>query len=117
MAWTYSGDPETNEKDMYRFYVGDTDEDDPILQDEEIEFIISEYPNHTVRLYLLFDRAAGFFARQIKRKVGPIEEDPTSRMRYFSAKALYYQRLTAASNIPMPKSTPIIFRKGMHDNV
>lgn len=117
MAWTYSGDPKSSEKDKYRFLIGDTNADDPILQDEEIEFILSEYTNHYMRLYQLYDRAADYFARKIKRTVGPIEEDPSERLYHFKQKAEYYRKCISTSGFKAPKASPPIFYKGMHDNV
>lgn len=116
MAWTYSGDPKSSEKDKYRFLIGDTNASDPILQDEEIEFVISEYSNHNMRLYQLYDRAADYFARKIKRAVGPIKEDPSERLQYFKQKAEYYRMRVSASGFKAPKTSSPIFYKGMHDN-
>ena len=42
MTWTYSEDPSSDAKDAVRFLIGDTDETDPLLQDEEIVWLISE---------------------------------------------------------------------------
>jgi hypothetical protein len=44
MAWTYS-DPTASDKDAVRFLVGDTDANDPLVTDEEIEFYIAEFPS------------------------------------------------------------------------
>lgn len=116
MVWTYSGDPNDNEKDKYRFLLGDTIENQPILQDAEIEYILKEHDHHYTRLYYLFDSAASFFARDIKIKVGPIEEDPRSRHWYFEKQARHYRSRLSAYGISLPKSTPVVFYKGMHDN-
>lgn len=116
MVWTYSGDPRSSEKDKYRFLIGDTNANEPILQDAEIEYIISEYSNHYMRLYKLYDRAADYFARKIKRAVGPIEEDPTERLQYFKQKAEYYKMRASTFSFKAPKSSPPTFYKGMHDN-
>lgn len=43
MSWTYSGDPQTSAKDETRFYIGDTDKTDPLLNDQEISFILKQY--------------------------------------------------------------------------
>jgi hypothetical protein len=116
MAWTYSGDPSSSEKDLYRFYIGDTMEDDPILQDGEVNFVVSTIEDHSARLYQLYDAAAQFFARQIERKVGPIEERPLERQRHFEAKAAYYKKLISSYGLSIPKASDTIFTKGMHDN-
>lgn len=116
MAWTYSGDPSTTDVDEYRFHIGDTDAEEPILQDGEIQYIVANHKNHNTRLYLLFDAAALYFARQIERKVGPIEEKPLERQRHYEAKAAYYRKLVTGLGFSRPVSTLPIFNKGMHDN-
>jgi len=40
MAWTYSGDPASNEKDAVRFMLGDTESTEPLLTNEEINYLI-----------------------------------------------------------------------------
>lgn len=46
MTWNYDN-PKASDKDAVRFLVGDTDEDDPLVTDEEIEFFIEEFPSST----------------------------------------------------------------------
>lgn len=116
MTWTYSGDPSTSEVDKYRFLIGDTQETEPILQDGEIAFVLAEYSNHNSRLFHLYDAAAQFFARKIKRKVGPIEEEPLERQMHFEKKAAYYKALTTMTGLSLPVSTSTVFTKGIHDN-
>lgn len=116
MTWSYSGDPSNNEKDKYRFLLGDTIEDKPILQDSEIQFVVDNYDDHDTRLFYLFDAAANFFSRDIKRKVGPIDEDPRNRSWYYEKQARFYRRRMSVYSLSLPKSSPTIFTKGMHDN-
>ena len=53
MAWTYSGDPATSEKDEVRFYLQDTDSGFPLLQDEEIQWLIDEWmPKYDSLIYV-----------------------------------------------------------------
>lgn len=40
MAFTYSGDPRTSDRDAVRLWIQDTDRDFPLLQDEEIDYLI-----------------------------------------------------------------------------
>ena len=44
--WTYSGDPSSSRKDEIRFLIGDTNsnEDENLLQDEEINYTLNLYP-------------------------------------------------------------------------
>lgn len=116
MAWTYTGDPTSSEKDEYRFIIGDTAATEPILQDGEIEYVLATHSARNTRLYHLYDACAQFFARKYKRKVGPIEESPYMRQQHYERKAAYYKGLVTGVGVSLPKSAPIIFRKGMHDN-
>lgn len=45
MSWTYSGDPSSTPKDAVRFAIGDTIQNDPLLQDEEISYIVAQNPS------------------------------------------------------------------------
>lgn len=43
MTWTYSGDPSTSDRDAVRFLVADTDSTDPLINDEEIAYLLAVY--------------------------------------------------------------------------
>ena len=45
MSFTYSGNPETSTLDAVRFMIGDTNPCDPLLQDEEINYLIGQHAN------------------------------------------------------------------------
>ena len=54
MSWTYSGNPANSQVDECRFLLGDTNESAPIMQDEEIQYIIDTYgSNENQVLYQL----------------------------------------------------------------
>lgn len=118
MSFTYSGDPSSSKLDECRFLLGDTNASSPIMQDEEIKYIIDTYGNNTnVCNYQLFLRASTLFARDIKRSLGPQSEDPTSRLDFFKEQASYFKTLATASGISLPKySYPKVFHKGMQNN-
>lgn len=120
MSFSYSHNPSSSDLDAARFLIGDTDETAPIMQDEEIQYIINTYGNgnftNTVK-FQLFDRAATLFARDIKRSLGPQSEDPTSRIAYFKQQAEYYKGLVAAGGVSSAAMAyPKVFRKGMMSN-
>lgn len=118
MSWTYSGNPANNQIDECRFLLGDTNESEPIMQDEEIQYIIDMYEgNKNQILYQLFSRAATIFARDIKRSLGPQSEDPTERLKYFKEKAEEYKSKISSAGLSLPKyAHPKVFRKGMQNN-
>lgn len=45
MSWSYSGDPSYSTQDKVRFLIGDTDESDQQVSDEEIAAILVDFPN------------------------------------------------------------------------
>ncbi len=118
MSWTYSGDPSTSKLDECRFIVGDTLANEPVMQNEEIQYLIDECINNDTKLlYELFNRAATIFARDIKRRLGPQSEDPTERLKYFRDQATVYKAKLGACGISLPKyAYPKAFRKGMMSN-
>lgn len=118
MSWTYSGNPANNQIDECRFLLGDTNESEPIMQDEEIQYIIDMYEdNKNQILYQLFSRAATIFARDIKRSLGPQSEDPTERLKYFKEKAEEYKSKISSAGLSLPRyAHPKVFRKGMQNN-
>ena len=118
MSYSYSGNPASSTLDECRFLLGDTDESRPIMQDEEIAYIIDQSAgNVNVLRYMLFTHAATVFARDIKRSLGPQSEDPTERLNFFRQQAKEYQSKVAARGLTVPTyAYPKVFRKGMQSN-
>ncbi|HHY37203.1 MAG: hypothetical protein LHW58_08380 [Candidatus Cloacimonetes bacterium] len=87
MVWSYSGDPAANPKDAVRFYLGDTDPDDPQLQDEEILFLVQKFAGN---VYLAAADAArglaGKYSRRADKAVGDLRLS-------FSQQAQHYWEL------------------------
>lgn len=118
MSWSYSGNPASSEMDELRFIIGDTNVSEPIMQDEELEYLITEYgSNRNLLMYQAFTRAATLFARDIKRSLGPQSEDPTERLKYFKDQASSYKAKLSVAGISIPNyNHPKTFRIGMHSN-
>lgn len=118
MSFTYSGDPSESKLNECRFLIGDTDEKHPIMQDEEINYIISQSgEDDNLLRYTLFRQAATIFSRAIKRSLGPQSEDPTSRLKFFEEQAAEYKQKLVSKGISIPRySYPKVFSKGMQNN-
>ena len=41
-AWSYSHNPASSDRDAVRFYVGDINKDDKLLDDNEIDFVLAQ---------------------------------------------------------------------------
>lgn len=81
MTWEYSGDPTTSAKDEVRFLLGDTDADNQLLSDEEIAFLVLQYPDQT-GLYANYRAAASGayilsarYTKSMRKSVGSLSID------------------------------------------
>lgn len=120
MSFSYSGDPSESALDLLRFTLGDTDAAEPIMQDAEYEYLIAQYPADPNKLLAAAFRSAAthFASKNVKRKLGPQEEDPRERAAYFNAMADKYEDSTQFSGTPpVPNyAAEKIFYKGMMAN-
>lgn len=119
MSFTYSGDPSTSTLDAIRFALGDTVEELALLQDEEINYLITQYPNKSGLLAAAFRQAATCLGiRAVKRTLGPQSEDPTARLNYYKYMADKYEKNLLYTGIPpLPDySQEKVFDKNMMVN-
>ena len=119
MAWTYSGDPSLSELDRYRFLIGDTDAGEPLIQDEEIAFILANEIDEKTRLAQLFECLVLVFSRMpSSRSLGPQAESYKERLEWFKERFKYYQN--SSTQMAVPIMTPPhekCFDIGMNDNI
>ncbi len=132
MAWTYSGDPANSQRDAVRFLIGDTDTNDQLLNDAEIEYFIAEHGTTNRSASEAARAISAKFARLMNRSIGAMSAD-------FGAKYRQYKEL-ATDLIGKEETEPVspfvsgwkkdqkedfyedsnreaIFgRKGVHDN-
>lgn len=122
MSFTYSGNPDSSTLDAMRFMIGDTNPCDPLLQDEEINYLIGQYAGDGKTSSLLaavFRQAATCLGiRTVKRSLGPQSEDATARLNYFKEMADKYEKnLQYAGVPPLPDyAFEKVFEKGMMAN-
>jgi hypothetical protein len=108
MAWTYSGDPSTSDKDKVRFLVGDTDTDDQLLNDAEINYCISQaggsiYQSAHDAAYAV----AGKFSRMATSKsVGDMSLSYSDRAKAYFDLANELLELGARREPPKPWASP-----------
>jgi hypothetical protein len=132
MSWNYSGDPRLSSRDAVRFNIQDVNEDDQQFSNEEIRFLLDQYPDqiYTVCL-ILAERLVAKYARRVDKSVGDLHisygstvktyQDMMNTMRIrasLEAGAPYCggmaesDRLLDSSDDSLVQPT---FRKGMHD--
>lgn len=134
MAWTYSGDPSTGDKDEVRFHLQDTDQGFPLLQDEEIEWLITEWMPRYDSLIYVASVAAAVVSRRFAAMVAVSADgvsvqtgDLAERFRQLAVELREQYKASMIggeidiSNImigsgPEPGIKPLRFGVGMHDN-
>lgn len=102
MTWTYSGNPSESAKDAVRFLIGDTDQQNQVLQDGEITWVLSLYNQSPLNAALRCCEAAiAKFTRLVDESVGSVRMS-------FSQRARSYETLlnTLRNRLAMEDSVP-----------
>lgn len=108
-VWTYSGDPDANDRDAVRFLVGDTVEASAIFQDEEIDWLLTQNSNVYFAAALGADAAASQFSSNAKagvktKTVGAlsISYSNTERAEEYRTMAASLRRRAAVHSVLIP---------------
>lgn len=135
MAWSYSGDPGTSDKDELRFMVADTDDTVPLLTDEEIGYLISRWMPRYGSMQMVASVAAASIGRKfagvtsiqadgVSVNVSEISKayaDMAASLRQEAERADIGGELDMSDIMvgmrPDPGIIPLSFAKGMHDNI
>lgn len=99
MTWDYSGNPADSDKDKVRFLVGDTDTNDRLVEDEEINWALSEYPSVYVAAAEICEAIAAKFARKVDQSVGDLRISFSKQSDQYSKKAAQLRRKSSILNV------------------
>jgi hypothetical protein len=134
MGWNYSG-PSASDKDAVRFLIGDTDVDDQLLSDEEINYLVDTWlPVHGTIFYvssIACETIAARMAREISYSADGVSVSLSELQSKFelSAETLRQQHKEllvggapdvggiSAYGEPDMGLAPFIFGTGMGDNL
>lgn len=114
MSWSYSGNPTASDKDKIRFLIGDTDQTDQLLQDEEITYLLSETTNVLLAASRAARAIAAKFSRQADKAVGDLRVSLSQKAQAYMALAADLER--RAEPVPVPSfedQGDFTFTKGM----
>lgn len=132
MAWTYSGDPASSDRDTVRFLVGDTVTTDPLATDEEIAWALGINSNVYIAASMIAESLATKFATmKVSVKIGPISEEYGNRAEFYAKRAKELKNNASANATLIPYAGGIslsdkegldsdnetIFKVGMDDNL
>lgn len=105
MSWSYDPDQlQTSPKDQVRFLVGDVVESQPLVQDEEILFALSQNPNVYMAAAIICDSLASMFSRKVDRQTGDVRDSFSQRAKAYAerAKELRSQGASKALSLAKP---------------
>ncbi len=101
MSWSYDPTIPTD-KDAVRLNIGDTDINDQLLQDEEIEHYLDEAASVLGASILCAEAIAGKFARGFNQRVGDLSADLSKRAdAYWKLAEKYRKQLAIVSGAPL----------------
>tara|TARA_A100001515_G_scaffold67655_3_gene53806 strand:- start:1513 stop:1956 length:444 start_codon:yes stop_codon:yes gene_type:complete len=83
MTWSYSGDPSSSDRDKVRFLVFDTDTNDQLLSNEELDWLLSQNSNIYMAAATAAEAIAAKFAKDISRSVVGISATPGGRADFY----------------------------------
>lgn len=83
-TWTYGGDPQNNSTDAIRFLIGDTESGDRQVTDQEIGYMLAQYPNSYECAARICKALAAKYARCIDKSVGPLSRSFSQKFQHYS---------------------------------
>jgi hypothetical protein len=101
VTFSYSGNPNASPTDAVRFYTGDKDPGDPLLQDEEIAFALTQYGDVFYAASAACDAIAAVFARKVHKRVGTLDLDAQQQYEHYCdlAKELRARAVTSGLTV------------------
>lgn len=87
MTWTYGGDPGDNNKDYVRFRIGDTDSNDELLSDEEINAMLSQFGDKRLAAASAAEAIAAKFSRRVDTRMGKLSQQWSDLVAHYHALA------------------------------
>lgn len=103
MSWSYSGDPSDGGRDLVRFLLRDTDTNDQLFSNEEVDYLVATWPNAYEAARAGAEILASKFTRQsdLSRSVGDISVSES-----FGGRAAEYRELAMSLANTATRLTP-----------
>ena len=99
MSWSYSGDPSKSDLDRVRFLVGDTDIDDKLFSNEEINYVIDQHGIPSAA-YRVAQNLVAKFSRFVDESVGAVKITFSQRVKHYNELAVRLKKEASESALP-----------------
>ena len=108
MAWTYTGDPSSSNRDSVRFLIGDTDTLDQVVTDEEIDWAleVTDQAIYQAAHDICVALAAKFARLATSKSVGDLSLSYSDRSTAFYSLADRILDLASRRDVPTPWISP-----------
>jgi len=116
MSWSYD-DPGLSPKDAVRFYCGDTDENDPLITDEEILFVLKKTQYHVEEIAAqVCEAIAAKFSRLEDKAIGELKGQYSQKAKAYLDLAVRLRKRSddEADIISTGTTKAPAFRRGMN---
>lgn len=119
MVWSYGGDPSSSPKDAVRFEIGDVDSEYSLLQDEEINYAITQESGTFAAAARCSEVLSRRFALQPNTTIGKTKIDGSAAAKLYAdlASKLRSKSVVYNATIDSGVISDPIFTKGMHDDI
>ncbi len=104
VSWSY--DPELlhdSPKDQVRFLVGDIKLSEPLVEDEEILFALSQNSNVYFAAAIICDSIAGMFSRKVDRQTGDVRNAYSQRAKAYAERAKQLRAQGGSKSLSLAK--------------
>lgn len=121
MSWTYSGNPGTSDLDTVRFLLGDTETNDPLLQDEEITYLLTSKGSTNAATQQACLVLMAKAAREVDYTIGPEKVEAGKRLEAYRSIMKELKASALSSNAVPSWDDATVYREpifdiGMHDS-
>lgn len=116
--YSYSGNPGSSTKDAVRFFIGDTDPRDILLQDGEIDYLLSLYNNTPLNASIrACEMIAAKFSRMCDEAVGSVRITYSQKAKaYYRTRDELIERLSKEDMTPYAGGISISDKQATADN-
>lgn len=98
--WTYSNDPSVSAKDSVRFLVGDTDPNEPLMQDEEIHYLLNRYSSADKTAYYAALAIAAKLSKRADTSAGKVSVSYSQLAQMYRELALELRHNAGTAALP-----------------